>query len=196
MPSASDTDSLYGARGLIWLLLMLNLFQVVYPTGADAWAYLDCRLPAVPEGAVLRFVVRPPLPLEYADFEVPDLSNSLLEEDLDRYKLIIAKTAITIKNPIAKGISAVLQEFFGIDYNRLVSNKKPVFFLCFIPAGCESYEKDATKRHALRRRTSEEHDLFVDFLRENGAEVYSLQNVGSHEPNTNGSWEYFGMLFN
>lgn len=50
-----------------------------------------------------------------------------------------------------------------------------IFFLCFIPQGCELYEPDSAKRMALRTRTSEEHDCFIEYLEANGAEeIYSM----------------------
>ena len=50
-----------------------------------------------------------------------------------------------------------------------------MFFLCFIPQGCELYEPDSAKRMALRTRTSEEHDCFIEYLEANGAEeIYSM----------------------
>lgn len=172
--------------------------MLMYPAGASAWAFLDNNQPKVHPGTNLRFVVRRPLPPILADIHglaTAQLRNSAPE----RYTEIVTKVK---KHPIQaedKSINIVFRDMFEIEYDRLVAQNGPqqhpptnIFFLCFIPQGCEDYEPDPAKRLALRVRTSEEHDLFVKFLQANGAEeVYSIQNIGSHEIDNNGAWDYF-----
>ena len=162
--------------------------MLIYPAGASAWAFLDQNLPNVHPGTALRFVVRRPLsPMSKGQPEV------------ERYAEITTKIK---KHPIQaeeKNINIVFRDMFEIDFGRLVAQNGPqqhpptnIFFLCFIPQGCEDYEPDSAKRLALRRRTSEEHDLFVKFLQANGAEeIYSMQSIGSQEIDSNGAWDYF-----
>ena len=171
--------------------------MLVYPTGASAWAFLKDGLPSLADGAPLRFLIRHPLPRDLARSD-PSVAR-LLNENPERYKEI---QQYIRSNPVQQGsnsINLVFRDLFQIEYSRLIAqiepNKNPaanVFFLCFIPAGCEKYEKDDTKRMALRNRVSKEHDLFIDFLDANGAEeIYSLQTVDSIEPENDGAWEYF-----
>lgn len=139
---------------------------------------------------MLRFVVRQPSAPPLTE-EEDQHQSTYWTENLDRYEQIMANAA---RGTINKSINIVFRELYGIEFRRLVGDKKPAFFLFFIPAGCESYEKDRTRRQNLRLRTSEEHDLTVEFLHENEAEVYSLQDIGSWEVNKSGSWKYFGTL--
>ena len=198
VPSPNSQDGIDSlafklAYSLSGALCFARLFtMIIYPVGADAWAFLDRDLPATPDGAMLRFVVRQPLSAEFAESKASDLASSWLQNPSPDDERLVANASNATTDYVTKGVSTAFQKLFSIDYNRLVSNKQPVFFLVFIPAGCERYEKDPGKRHSLRLRTSEEHDLFVEFLQAHGAEVYSMQNLGSYEPNTNGSWDYFG----
>lgn len=171
--------------------------MLVYPTGASAWAFLKDGLPSLADGGPLRFLIRQPLPQNLARAD-PFVAR-LADEKSERYQEI---QQYLRSNPIQQGsnsISLVFRDLFQIQYSRLIaqneSNKNPaanIFFLCFIPAGCEEYEKDESKRMALRNRVSKEHDLFIDFLEANGAEeIYSLQSVDSIEPENDGAWEYF-----
>ena len=143
---------------------------------------------------MLRFVVRQPLSAEYADLRISDLSSSWVQTPPCGYEHLVSNVSHNTTGCVTKGINTVFLEMFGIDYSRLISDKQPIFFLIFIPAGCERYEKDPVERQTLRLRSSEEHDLFAEFLQANGAEVYSMQNVGSYEPNGSGSWDYFGTF--
>lgn len=171
--------------------------MLVYPTGASAWAFLKDGFPSLADGGPLRFLIRQPLPQNLA--RVDPFVARLADESLERYQEI---QQYIRSNPEQQGfnsISLVFRDLFQIQYSRLVAQNEPnknpaanVFFLCFIPAGCEEYEKDETKRMALRNRVSKEHDLFIDFLEANGAEeIYSLQSVDSIEPENDGAWEYF-----
>ena len=169
--------------------------QVIYPVGSDSWAFLDHDLPAAAEGAMLRFVIRQPLPTEYADSKASHLLSSWTPDIPSRHMRVKPNFSTNTIGCATRGIDAVFQEMFEIDYGRLVSNKQQNFFLIFVPAGCELYEKDLVKRQTLRVRTSEEHDLFAEFLQANGAVVYSMQNLGSYEPNGNGSWDYFSKCY-
>ncbi len=172
--------------------------MLMYPAGASAWAFLNNSLPNVHPGTTLRFAVRRPLPSIAAN--VQSLANArLARKEPERYAEITTQIK---KNPIQaeeKNINIVFRDMFEIEYGRLVAQNGPqehsptnVFFLCFIPQGCEDYESNSAKRSALRRRTSEEHDLFIKFLQANGAEeIYSMQNIGSEEIDNNGAWGYF-----
>ncbi|KAK4691931.1 hypothetical protein P7C71_g5175, partial [Lecanoromycetidae sp. Uapishka_2] len=114
----------------------------------------------------------------------------------DEIKSQVKANPITPDEP---NINVVFRDMFEIEYARLIApsfpqSNKPagVFFLCFIPQGCEYYELDPVKRMILRESTSKEHDLFVEFLEANGAEeIYSMQDIGSIEVANNGAWDYF-----
>ena len=184
-----------GLRGA--LFFSHNLTMLVYPTGASAWAFLKDGLPSLADGAPLRFLIRQSLPKNLTRLD-PFVAR-LVNEKPGRHHEI--KQYIR-SHPVQQGldsISLVFRDLFQIEYSRLIAQNEPnknpaasVFFLCFIPAGCENYEKDDTKRMALRTRVSKEHDLFIDFLGANGAkEIYSLQAVDSIEPENDGAWEYF-----
>lgn len=136
---------------------------------------------------MLRFIVREPLA---ADIESQDRSTPWTQ-DPERYQQLISN----MSSPTAtQGINTVFREAYGIDFQRLLTGRNPKFFLCFIPAGCEGYEEDSGRRQTIRLKTSEEHDLVAEFLRENGAEVFSLQDVGSYEASMKGSWDYFSKI--
>ena len=170
--------------------------MIVYPTGASAWAFLGNTLPEIADGALLRFVIRQPLPQDFASLDVSILKTA--DENLQRRSKIHDYIGSNPTQNDSDSISVVFRDLFQIDYSHLIAQNDPqkyppanVFFLFFIPAGCENYEKDDEKRLALRNRVSREHDLFVDFLEANGAEVYSLQSEDSIEPANDGAWEYF-----
>jgi len=172
--------------------------MILWPARSSAWGFLEKGLPAVSPGAILRFAVRAPLPHLVNQIE-PPITRYLRQENARKY----AEIKNTIDNmpiqPEEKHITLIFREMFGIDFNRLIApngtQKQPPgknFFLCFVPANCEQYEPDGAKRQALRWRTSEEHDFFVQFLRANGAEtICSMQDIGSYEAVQNGSWRYF-----
>lgn len=170
---------------------------VIFPAGSSAWASLDANLQNVPDGVLLRFMVRKPLPIETADGH-PALSH-LTSTNLEKFDQIVSQIKA---NPIANeepNISVVFRDTFEIEYARLIVQNGPqknkpanVFFLCFVPQGCEHYEPDPVRRIALRERTSKEHDLFINYLEANGAdEIYSMQDIGSSDVVNNGAWDYF-----
>lgn len=163
------------------------------------WKYLEDKLPPIPPGATLRFAVREPMPPELAEkIELP-VATRLIVENSERHEEIKARIEDEPIQPGEKHINMVFRDMFDINFERLIASNGPQqnrpaknFFLCFIPAGCETYEPDETKRNAIRSRTSEEHDLFVEFLQANGAEnIYSMQDIGSHDLVNNGAWECF-----
>ena len=172
--------------------------MLIYPAGASAWAFLDNSLPDVHPGTILRFVVRKPLPPILADVHRPATAR-LASEEPERFAEITNKIKQYAVQAEDKNINVVFRDMFEIDFGRLVAQNGPqqhpptnIFFLCFIPQGCENYEPDSAKRSALRMRTSEEHDLFIKFLQANGAEeTYSMQSIGSQEINNHGAWDYF-----
>ena len=171
--------------------------MLMYPAGASAWAFLDDKLPKVHPGTSLRFVVRKPLSALPTDAMLA--TAQVTQQKPERYAEIMSKIK---RHPIQteeKNINIVFRDMFEIDFHRLVAQNGPqhhpptnIFFLCFIPQGCEDYEPDSAKRLALRRRTSEEHDLFIRFLQANGAsEIYSMQNIGSQDISNESPWAYF-----
>lgn len=172
--------------------------MLIYPAGASAWAFLDNNLPNVHPGTALRFAVRTPLPPIPADVHRLAISR-LTRKNPDRYAEITTKIKKYPVHAEDKNINIVFRDMFEIDFDRLGAQNGPqqhpptnIFFLCFIPQGCEDYEPDSSKRSALRMRTSEEHDLFIKFLQANGAEeIYSMQKIGSQEIDNNGAWDYF-----
>ena len=172
--------------------------MVMYPAGASAWAFLDKHLPSVHPGTTLRFAVRKPLPSVPAD--VHRLATARVIQDVpEQYREIMIKIQEPSIQAKDKNINIVFRDMFEIEFDRLVAQNGDqqhlptnIFFLCFIPQGCEVYEPDSAKRSALRMRTSEEHDLFIKFLQANGVnEIYSMQKIGSQEVDSNEAWDYF-----
>ena len=172
--------------------------MLMYPAGASAWAFLDKDLPSVHPGTSLRFAVRKPLHPVLAN--IYGLSAArLTTSEPERHAHITTKIQNYPIQAEDKNINIVFRDMFDIDFGRLVAQNGPqqhpptnIFYLCFIPQGCETYEPDSAKRSALRMRTSEEHDLFIKFLQANGAEeIYSVQNMGSQEIDSNCGWDYF-----
>ena len=172
--------------------------MLIYPAGASVWAFLDDSLPTVYPGTTLRFLVRKPLPPAPADADEV-ATGQLIKTGPEQYAQLKSRIQ---KYPIQaedKNINIVFRDMFDIDFERLVAQNGPqqhpptnIFFLCFIPQGCEDYEPDLAKRSDLRMRASEEHDLFTRFLQENGAEeIYSMQNIGSQKIDNNAAWDYF-----
>lgn len=127
--------------------------MVVYPAGSEDWTFLDEGLPAVPSDAVLRFVIRKPLP----GLEVNDGTN-----------IATKKRVIAIREG-ETNINIVFRVLFKIEYSRLVASTTPhrsenleVFFIIFPPG------------------TEDERDLVIRFLQENGAkDIYSWETPGS-----------------
>lgn len=180
------------------LFFAQNYTMVMYPAGASAWAFLDKDLPSVHPGTILRFAVRRPLPPVLVD--VHRLATAQVRKDgPELYTEITTKIQDHPIQAKEKNINIVFRDMFDIDFDRLVAQNgdqqhppTKIFFLCFIPQGCEMYEPDPAKRSALRMRTSEEHDLFIKFLQANGVEeIYSMQKIGSQEIDNNGAWDYF-----
>ena len=180
------------------LFFAQHFTMLIFPAGASAWAFLDKDLPSVHAGTVLRFAVRKPLKPAQANVLRPTTAR-LMTEKPEQYADITTKIQ---KYPIQakdKNINIVFRDMFDIDFDRLVAQNgdqqhppTKIFFLCFIPQGCEVYEPDSARRSALRVRTSQEHDLFVKFLQANGAEeIYSMQKIGSQAIDSNGGWDYF-----
>ena len=173
---------------------------IMWPAQSSVWDFLEKKLPAVPPGTILRFALCEPTAVSQSlDQTEPRVISRLSSEDAEKYNEIKGSVDRLPMQPDEKPINVVFREVFKIDFDRLVAsngNQRHLsgkdFFLCFIPANCTQYEVDDKKRQALRLRTSEEHDLFVQFLRANGAEaIYSFQDIGSYEIVSNGSWRHF-----
>ena len=173
--------------------------MLIWPAHSSVWKFLEKPFLEVPLGTVLRFAIRKRVSMHLEDqIQFPVIAR-LRQEDADLHDEIKTNINNMPMQPEEKPINVVFREVFGIDFNRLlptssIQRQLPSknFFLCFVPANCEQYELDDGKRQALRRRTFEEHNLFVQFLRENGADaIYSMQDLGSYEPVPSGSWRYF-----
>ena len=178
--------------------------MIMYPSGSTAWNYLDAQFPEIPAGSLLRFAIRRPLATDTKNGH-PAMKKlaSLDSERFLEFERIVQATSTTGTTQ-ESNISVVFRDLFEIEYERLLPQIPPqnperhkhepakVFFLCFIPQGCEIYEPDLGKRRALRARTSSEHDLFIDFLEANGTdEIYSMQDIGCSDAADNGAWDYF-----
>lgn len=172
--------------------------MIIWPAHSSIWGFLEDGLPTVPPGAVLRFAIRNPMPQRLVEETEPNVANHRRVEDLEQYEAFQAKINDTSVEE-GRSISAVFRDIFDIDFDRLIASngiqRYPLakkFFLWFHCANCENYEPDESKRLAVRWRVSEEHDLFVDFVRENGVDaIYSMQDIGSCDVKKNGSWDYF-----
>ena len=172
--------------------------MLIWPAHSTVWRFLENCLPAVPPGTVLRFAVRERMSSQFvSQTELPVITDLRLK-NTEMYNEIQTKIH---HNPVLPGeypINTVFREVFGIEFDRLIASngQKQLlgknFFLCFVPANSEQYEPDDAKRQALRCSTTEEHELFVQFLQANGAEqIFSMQDLGFHEPVKRGSWRYF-----
>lgn len=171
---------------------------LIWPAGSNAWDFVERKIEPVPEGTVLRYLVRNPLPQEYAE----DLHPSTLHfcnQDPKRHDEAVLRIQARPFEQGETAINVVFRDLFGIEYSRLVANpissnelKNDTFFLCFLPVSQEQWEPDREKRQRTRERTSAEHDFFVEFLQANGAnEIYSMQEIGSTDMANNGAWECF-----
>ena len=185
-------------RSSMAVCLAASHMLLVWPVGASVWDFLDDMLCQVPDGAVLRYAFCCPEPV-LIEKQLPILPSHSLKDDPQRYRDVKRHIVKTPTRKSAQTINVVFRDLFGIDFTRLSAPNGPSkqssikdFFLCFSPAGCERYEPDKEKRRALHWRTSQEHDLFVDFLKANGAEnIYSMQDIGSSKIVNNGAWSCF-----
>ena len=173
--------------------------MVIWPAHSLIWEFLNQGLPQVPAGTVLRFAIHKPIsPYLGEQIESPVIAQLRLQDD-KKYREIQSAIDATPIQPVEKPINVVFREVFSIEFDRLIgsnnTSERPLkknFFLSFNPANCDQYEPDDTKRQALRWRTSEEHDFFVQFLKTNEADmIYSMQDIGSYEAVSNGSWRHF-----
>lgn len=162
--------------------------MLIYPVGAEAWSFLDKDLPKLQGATLLRFIVTKPLPAEWAKDHTEILHDGLQKQSYNSISQAV------VSNPDS-AITKIFQRVFGIEYERLLSGQDPVFFLFFLPSGCEAYELDPEEREKLMLRTSAEHDLVVEFLQANGAEVYSTQAVDSCDSIADKAWSYFCEYF-
>lgn len=181
------------------MLFASQFTMLIWPPCSSIWGFLEDKLPDVPPGAVLRFAIREPMPQRLAEEIEPSVAIYQRPEDLKHYEEFRAKINDT---PVQLGedhVNVVFRDLFDIEFDRLIASNgtqryPPAknFFLCFQPANYENYERDESKRQALPWRVSEEHDMFVEFLRANGADmIYSMQEIGSCEITKRCSWDYF-----
>ena len=195
--AVEQTANTLAIRLAAGLFFSVDFTMLIWPVGSAAWKSLDCQLAEVPAGAILRFAVRAPLSLDHAQEVSPEILK-FKDEEPELYQEIESRIQDnSIDGDIA--INAILSDTYGIDYQRLIANndcksniKSDVFFLCFVPASQELWEKDQLSRGKTRERTSAEHDYLVRFLQENGArEIYSMQSVGSPNVEKSGAWDHF-----
>ena len=173
--------------------------MLIWPAHSSIWGFLENYLPKVPPGTVLRFALRKKISSELVNHLESPMISHLRQEDAKYYDKIKNTIHDRSIEPGEKHINVVFREVFGIEFGRLIASNssqgQPLsknFFLCFVPANCEQYEPDENKRQALCQDISEEHDLFIQFLQANGADMIgSMQDMGSYEAVQNGSWRYF-----
>ena len=174
-----------------------NFSVLVWPVGSTVWQFLEHQLPSVPPGAILRFAVRPPSQVNHLE-PLPKEIVKFAEEMPDLFQ----ETKRKIEDAPTEGekpITTIFRDMYDIDYNRLITSNDPKataksdsFFLCFVPATQELWDKDPISRRMARERTSAEHDYLVKFLEASGAkEIYSMQKVGSTDIDKSGAWDYF-----
>lgn len=183
----------------IGIFLAKDFTMLIWPAHSSIWGFLENGLAPFQPGAVLRFAVREPMSFHLVDQIDISATSRLGIENVETYNKINARISSMPVQPEEHAINLVFHEVFDIEFDQLIApngpQKRPLgknFFLCFVPANCEQYEPDESKRQVLRSSTSEEHDLFVQFLRANGAEtIFSLQDIGSYESVKTGSWRYF-----
>ena len=205
VPYPENQRSYDSVADLLACHLSLGIFlapeftMVTWPAHSSLWGFLERSLPEVPPGAVLRFAIREKISQHFKHQIQSPITTHLRLEDPVVYNEMKTNIGDRPIRPEERSVNVVFQEVFGIDFDRLlapsgIQKRLPGknFFLCFVPANCEQYEPDDAKRQALRRRASQEHDFFVRFLKENGADtICSMQDITSHEPVQNGSWRYF-----
>ena len=101
------------------LFFARNFTMIMYPAGASAWGFLDRNLPAVPEGTLLRFIIRQPLSERLAGEDL--IIDRLATQNPDR----LAEIRTHVRdNPIEadeKSINVVFRDMFEIEYDRLVA---------------------------------------------------------------------------
>lgn len=127
---------------------------IFYPadSGLESWDFLNNLQPPVPEGTLLRFVMRKPLPPPPPD-----------PVELD----IMGKETLLLSSENKSNINFVFEEILGIEYERLVKQPNPKktaesnhFFLFFV--GVEN-----------------EFSLMCRFLAANKAKIYSWDDEGA-----------------
>ena len=161
-----------------------------YPIGASAWDFLTKGHSEFPAGASLGFSLFNALPislLDQIDLNADDLWEWLGNHHALRDRL----KSNPASDPQHNKLNVLFRDMFEIDYHSLVGTKnQPNFFLAFLPCGGDFGKEDERSQEILAQ-TSEEHDLVYDFLRFNGAEVYSTQEYGTGKPDLTGQYEYF-----
>lgn len=171
-------------------LFMANKFiLLIYPSGSEDWTFLDDRLPICPPEAVLRFVMRTPIPglteetrkpiLESAEQESQKPLPGLTEDESQMPLPILTEELpfVSIRDG-ESNINAVFRNMYNVEYSRLAAPTTSAkttemynFFLIFPPS-------KETERH-----------LVVEFLRHNKA-----SEISSYE--TKGAWDYFSTRIN
>ncbi len=128
---------------------------LIYPTnsGLESWDFLNELQPPVPEGTLLRFVIRKPLPPPPEPAEIDLTGNEKL---------------LSLRDD-ESNISTVFRHVLGIEYERLIKQPAPEktaesnnFFLFFIGVDKEFF-------------------LMCKFLSAHGAKIYSWDDEGAWE---------------
>lgn len=127
---------------------------IFYPNnaGLESWDFLNDLSPKVPEGTLLRFIMRKPLPSPPPDSVSSDATGN---------------EALFLSSEGKSNINLVFQEILGIEYKRLIKQPTPEktaksdhFFLFFV--GVEK-----------------EFSMMCKFLAANGAKIYSWDDEGA-----------------
>ena len=128
---------------------------IFYPNdaGLESWDFLNNLSAKVPDGTLLRFIMRRPLPPPPPDPVGFDSTGN--------------KALISSSSEVKSNINFVFQEILGIEYERLIKQPTPEktaksdhFFLFFV--GVEK-----------------EFSLMCKFLVANGAKIYSWDDEGA-----------------
>lgn len=127
-----------------------------YPvdSGLESWDFLNKLQPPVPEGTLLRFMMRKPLP-------PPPPELDLAEFDFTGKESLLS--SLEAKN----NINFVFQEILGIEYERLIKQSNP--------------KKTAESNHffLLFVGVEKEFSLMCRYLAANGAKIYNWEDEGA-----------------
>lgn len=133
-----------------------NFSLVIYPNdaGLESWDFRNNLQRPVPEGTLLRFMMRKPLPPPPPPPDPVDFDST-------------GKETLLSSSESKSNINIVFQEMLGIEYERLIKQPTPErtaksdhFFLLFV--GVEK-----------------EFSLMCRFLAANGAKIYSWEDEGA-----------------
>lgn len=125
---------------------------LIYPinAGLESWDFLNFGGPNLPDGAMLKFLIRKPLPLS----------------DVTEIEVEMRRRQISIRHG-ESNVSILVRNMLGIEYERLIQQPTPEltaesnnFFLFFINADLE-------------------YRIIYKFLQSNGGRIFSWDTEGS-----------------